>query len=92
MRLTLRALVTLLPLTALAACGGGTRIMVPPRLDLTISGDLVDAPARFSALRMKVVLDGPDEEDRQKLVTIARNGCAVSQTLARAAEVEITLE
>lgn len=62
------------------------------RLDLAISGDLVDAPARFSALRMKVVLDGPDEEDRQKLVTIARNGCAVSQTLARAAEVEITLE
>lgn len=62
------------------------------RLDLAISGDLVDTPARFSALRMKVVLDGPDEEDRQKLVTIARNGCAVSQTLARAAEVEITLE
>ncbi len=62
------------------------------RLDLAISGDLVDAPARFSALRMKVVLEGPDEEDRQKLVAIARNGCAVSQTLARAAEVEITLE
>lgn len=68
------------------------RDMTVTRLDLAISGDLVDAPARFSALRMKVVLDGPDEEDRQKLVTIARNGCAVSQTLARAAEVEITLE
>ncbi len=62
------------------------------RLDLDISGDLIDTPARFSALRMKVLLEGPGEEERQKLVTIARNGCAVSQTLARAADMEITLD
>lgn len=62
------------------------------RLDLDISGDLVETPSRFSTLRMTVVLEGPATDDeRHKLVTIARNGCAVSQTLSRAVEMEIRL-
>lgn len=60
-------------------------------LRLAISGELVDGPYRFSSLSMDVVLEGPTDEDREKLVTIARNGCAVSNTLARAVDMTIDL-
>jgi uncharacterized OsmC-like protein len=40
---------------------------------------------------MSVILDADlDEDGRQKLIDIARNGCAVSNTLRRGAEMEIT--
>lgn len=62
------------------------------RLSLAISGDLVDGPFRFAAIRMDVVLEGPASyDDKQKLITIARNGCAVSNTLARALEMDVRL-
>lgn len=68
------------------------RDVVIERLSLAISGDLVDGPFRFSAIRMDVILEGPtSEEEKVKLITIARNGCAVSNTLARAVEMDVQL-
>jgi len=62
-------------------------------LRLSISGDVVSAPSRFGSVRMRVVLEGPESRaDREKLVTIAANGCIVSNTLKRATEMHITLE
>ena len=62
-------------------------------LRLDISGDVVSGPSRFETVRMRVVLEGPDtREDREKLVTIAANGCIVSNTLKRGAAMEITLD
>lgn len=54
---------------------------------IDIEGDLVDTPKRFSELRMRVSFEadlGPDE--KQKLIDVAEHGCAVSQTLKRAAD------
>lgn len=62
------------------------------RLELEIEGDLVQAPFRFAAVRMEVALEGPATNDeKQKLLTIARNGCAVSNTLELAAEMTVRL-
>jgi len=62
------------------------------RLSLSISGDLVDGPLRFSAIRMLVELEGPVSlDEKRKLVKIARKGCAVSNTLAAAADMDVSL-
>lgn len=62
------------------------------RLSLSISGDLVDGPFRFAAIRMLVELEGPVSlDEKRKLVTIARKGCAVSNTLAAATDMEVSL-
>lgn len=61
-------------------------------LSLDISGDLVDQPYRFASVRMRVDLEGPKTRaEKEKLVTIARNGCAVSNTLDRAVDMDVTL-
>lgn len=54
---------------------------------IEIEGDLVDSPKRFSELRMRVSFEsdvGPD--GKRKLIDVAEQGCAVSQTLKRAAD------
>lgn len=61
------------------------------RLSLAISGNLVDGPYRFDSVLMEVTLGGPSRDESEKLVTIARNGCAVSNTLARAVEMDVVL-
>ncbi len=60
-------------------------------LELSITGETADAPYRFERVRMSVILDADiDEDGKQKLIDIARNGCAVSNTLQRGTEMEIT--
>lgn len=61
------------------------------RLHLSASGELVGGPARFGSVSMEIVLEGPAADEREKLVTIARNGCAVSNTLAAAVPMTIEL-
>lgn len=61
-------------------------------LRLSIRGVTADQPFRFERIEMDIDLDAEaSEEDRQKLITIARNGCAVSNTLARGTELQTTL-
>ena len=46
-----------------------------------IEGDLVDAPPRNSAIRMRVAGTGEPADQQPKLVTIAERGCIVANTL-----------
>jgi len=55
-----------------------------------ISGELADAPARYTAIHMKVTADCDPAEELEKLVTIAERGCIVANTLAKA--VDLTVE
>ena len=59
-------------------------------LELSISGETADTPYRIEHVRMRVALDADvDEDGRRKLIDIARNGCAVSNTLQRGARMDI---
>ena len=57
---------------------------------LEIDGELADAPARYTAIHMRISAqcDAPDE--LSKLSTIAERGCIVANTLRNA--VELTIE
>ena len=46
-----------------------------------IEGDLVDAPPRYSAIRMRVAGTCEPADQLAKLVTIAERGCIVANTL-----------
>lgn len=62
-------------------------------LELAISGETADAPYRFERVNMSVSLDiDGDDDTKRKLIDIARNGCAVSNTLRRGTEMEIRLD
>lgn len=62
-------------------------------LELSITGETADAPFRFERVRMSVALDADlDEDAKQKLIDIARNGCAVSNTLDRGTDMHIAIE
>ena len=54
-----------------------------------IDGDLVDAPARYSAIRMRVSASCEPAEALAKLVQIADRGCIVANTLRDAVELSI---
>lgn len=61
-------------------------------VELSISGETADTPYRFERIHMRVDLDADlDDDGKHKLVTIARNGCAVSNTLQRGTEMHIDL-
>jgi len=55
-----------------------------------ISGELADAPARYTAIHMKVSADCEPADQLSKLVTIAERGCIVANTLGQA--VTLTIE
>lgn len=61
------------------------------RLHISAWGEIVSGPARFGSVAMEIVLEGPTGDDRDRLVTIARNGCAVSNTLAAAVPMTVEL-
>lgn len=62
------------------------------QLELAISGETAESPYRFVSVDMKVRLEGDlERSDLEKLVTIARNGCAVSNTLKNAVEMTVEL-
>ncbi|MPZ52688.1 MAG: hypothetical protein GEU79_08130 [Acidimicrobiia bacterium] len=62
------------------------------RLELEIGGETADSPARFVRFSMKVRMDGPEESMKAKLLTIAKNSCIVSNTLASAALMDVELQ
>lgn len=63
------------------------------RLELTISGETADAPYRFERVHMSVGLDADaDDDTAHRLLDIARNGCAVTNTLRRGTRMEIVLD
>jgi putative redox protein len=55
-----------------------------------ISGELTDAPARYTAIHIKVTADCEPASELKKLVTIAERGCIVANTVGKA--VELTIE
>jgi putative redox protein len=59
-------------------------------VSIAVVGELADAPARFSAIVMRVSGGGADRENLEKLVTIAERACIVANTLRPA--VDLTVE
>ena len=60
-------------------------------VNLDISGTLESAPPHFSAVEMKISADHDDQEQMEKLVTIAERGCIVANTLKKSVQLSITL-
>ena len=61
-------------------------------LELSITGETADAPYRIEQVTMSAEVDADVDDDvKRKLLDIARNGCAVSNTLQRGARMEIAL-
>jgi len=56
-----------------------------------ISGELADAPARYTTIRMDVTADCEPASELGKLVTIAERGCIVANTLAKAVDLRIKI-
>lgn len=54
-----------------------------------IEGELVDAPPRYAAIRMRVSALCEPVEQLTKLVTIADRGCIVANTLRHAVELSV---
>ena len=55
-----------------------------------IAGELADAPARYTAIHMKVSAQCDSAGELKKLSTIAERGCLVANTLRQA--VDLTIE
>lgn len=55
-----------------------------------VSGEVADAPARYTDIHMKVTADCSAPEEFAKLVTIAERGCIAANTLGKA--VNLTVE
>lgn len=54
-----------------------------------IEGDLADAPARYTAIRMRVSAQCEPADQLPKLVTIAERACIVANTLRAAVDLEV---
>ncbi len=54
-----------------------------------ISAEMENAPARFTAITMKVSAQYPAGTDFEKLVTIAERGCISANTLKKAVELKV---
>ena len=55
-----------------------------------IAAELVDAPPRYTEIRMTVSASGAPDAEMEKLVLIAERGCIAANTLAKA--VKLTIE
>ena len=60
-------------------------------VDLVISGTLESAPPHFSAIEMNISADHSDQEQMEKLITIAERGCIVANTLKNSVRLSINL-
>lgn len=56
-----------------------------------IEGDMADAPARFTAIRMSVSARCNPPQELSKLVTIAERGCIAANTLRAAVALSIKI-
>lgn len=61
-------------------------------LRLDITGQLAEAPARYSEISLRVSGDYPDRPSMEKLVLIAERGCIVANTLRDAVKLTVTLD
>lgn len=66
------------------------RDMALEGVGLEISGTLESAPARFSAISVKVTVPGQESEEIRKIITIAERACIVANTLKNS--VDLTIE
>ena len=56
-----------------------------------ISAELDSAPARFTAITMKVTAQYPEGTDFEKLVTIAERGCISANTLKGSVDLNVVI-
>lgn len=56
-----------------------------------VEGDLADAPARFTEIRMTVSAECNPAEELSKLVTIAERGCIAANTLKAAVDLKVSI-
>ena len=61
-------------------------------IELTVVGTLENAPARYSAIEMRVNAQYGDPQEMSKLIAIAERGCIVANTLKAAVVLDIRLE
>ncbi|MFC1798785.1 OsmC family protein [Thermodesulfobacteriota bacterium] len=59
---------------------------------LSVSGTIESAPPRFGSIEMKISADHDDDEQLQKLITIAERGCIVANTLRMDTDLSITTD
>ena len=67
------------------------REVVLEGISISVSGALDDAPARFSAIRMRVSGAAAGSDGLEKLVTIAERACIVANTLRSALDLTIVV-
>ncbi|MCY4071161.1 MAG: OsmC family protein [Chloroflexi bacterium] len=58
---------------------------------IEVSGDLAEAPARFSAINMVVKSGFDDRETFEKLVKMSERACIVANTLKKSVELSVTV-
>lgn len=58
-------------------------------VNITVTGQVADAPQRFSRIRVVVEFGGVDEQEAERLCVIARRSCIVSNTIANSADLEV---
>ena len=58
---------------------------------IEVSGELAEAPARFSAIDMVVTSAYEDRETLNKLVTMSERACIVANTLKRSVDLSVSL-
>ncbi len=56
---------------------------------ITVSGELAEAPARFSEIEMVVTSDYADRETLAKLVLMSERACIVANTLKSAVDLHV---
>ena len=58
---------------------------------IEVSGELAEAPARFSTIQMVVKSAHEDRDMLEKLVTMSERACIVANTLKGAVELKVTV-
>ncbi len=58
---------------------------------IEVSGDLAEAPARFSAINMLVKSDCADRATFEKLVKMSERACIVANTLKASVDLSVTV-
>ena len=60
-------------------------------INITVSGDLAEAPARFSAINMVVTSGFEDRDALEKLVLMSERACIVANTLKDAVDLTVSV-
>lgn len=61
------------------------------RVEFNVTGEHQDAPSRFVSIDVEAIVEAEaSQEEIDKLLTIAKRGCTVSNTVARSAPISVT--